>query len=195
MTIIDILTTGGTIDKIYFDQKSEFEVGDPVIGPLLTAMNVGFDATIEQLMRVDSLDMTDAHRSIIYERTERSSSQQVLITHGTDGMIQTAQKLSKITGKTIVLTGSLQPAAFAQNDAVFNIGAAVSAVQILAFGVYIVMNGQIFTPDNVVKNLRANRFEAKLDEPSLDPARRSDSQRSVPKNGNLGAKAQDDRLI
>ena len=161
MSIIDILTTGGTIDKIYFDQKSAYEVGDPIIGPLLTSMNVGFDFTVEQLMRVDSLDMTDADRFIIYERTKRSSSQQVLITHGTDGMIKTAQRLSKIKGKTIVLTGSLQPAAFAHNDAVFNIGAAVSAVQTLAFGVYLAMNGQIFTPDTVVKNLDKNRFEQK----------------------------------
>ena len=161
MTIIDILTTGGTIDKIYFDQNSEYEVGDPIVGPLLTSMNVGFDFTVEQLMRIDSLDMTDDHRSIIYERAERSSSQQVLITHGTDGMIKTAQRLSKIDGKTIVLTGSLQPAAFARNDAVFNIGAAVSAVQTLRFGVYLVMNGQIFTPDNVVKNVSENRFEPK----------------------------------
>ena len=96
MTIIDILTTGGTIDKIYFDQKSEYEVGDPIVGPLLTSMHVGFDFTVEQLMRVDSLDMTDADRFILYERTKRSSSQQVLITHGTDGMIKTAQRLSKI---------------------------------------------------------------------------------------------------
>ena len=161
MSIIDILTTGGTIDKIYFDQKSAYEVGDPIIGPLLTSMNVGFDFTVEQLMRVDSLDMTDADRFILYERTKRSSSQQVLITHGTDGMIKTAQRLSKIKGKTIVLTGSLQPAAFAHNDAVFNIGAAVSAVQTLAFGVYLAMNGQIFTPDTVVKNLDKNRFEHK----------------------------------
>ena len=94
MSIIDILTTGGTIDKIYFDQKSAYEVGDPIIGPLLTSMNVGFDFTVEQLMRVDSLDMTDADRFILYERTKRSSSQQVLITHGTDGMIKTAQRLS-----------------------------------------------------------------------------------------------------
>ena len=161
MSIIDILTTGGTIDKIYFDQKSAYEVGDPIIGPLLTSMNVGFDFTVEQLMRVDSLDMTDTHRSMIYERTKRSPSQQVLITHGTDGMIKTAQRLSKIKGKTIVLTGSLQPAAFAHNDAVFNIGAAVSAVQTLGFGVYLAMNGQIFTPDKVVKNLDENRFEQK----------------------------------
>lgn len=171
MTIIDILTTGGTIDKIYFDQKSEYEIGDPVIGPLLISMNVGFDFTVEQLMRIDSLDMTDVHRSIIYERTKRSPSQQVLITHGTDGMINTAQKLSKIKDKTIVLTGSLQPAAFARNDAVFNIGAAVSAVQALRFGVYLAMNGQIFTPDNVVKNLDENRFERTPAAPIDGPAR------------------------
>ena len=170
MTLIDILTTAGTIDKIYFNSKSEFEVGDPVVGPLLTSMNVGFDFTVEQLMRVDSLDMTEAHRSTIFERTQRSSSQQVLITHGTDGMIATAQLLSKITGKTIVLTGVLQPAAFAHNDAVFNIGAAVSAVQTVGFGAYLAMNGQIFTPDNVIKNLKENSFERKHEQPTTDRA-------------------------
>lgn len=157
--ILDILTTGGTLDKVYFDKKSEFEVGEPVVGKLLDAMEVGFGFAVDQLMRVDSLDMTDEHRRIIAERVKASSSQQILITHGTDGMVETAAWLKDIENKTIVLTGALQPAAFAQNDAVFNIGCAVSAVQFLPAGVYIVMNGQIFEADKVRKNREKNRFE------------------------------------
>lgn len=156
---LDILTTGGTIDKIYFDKKSEFEVGEPVVGKLLEAMNVGFEFAVDQLMRVDSLDMTDAQRESIADRVSSSSSQHILITHGTDGMVETANKLVGITEKTIVLTGSLQPAAFAVNDAVFNIGCSVAAVQSLSAGVYIVMNGQIFEAGKVVKNRQENRFE------------------------------------
>jgi L-asparaginase len=156
---IDILTAGGTIDKIYFDKKSEYEVGDPVVGPLLESMNVGFDFNVEQLMKIDSLDMTEEHRNIIYGRVNASTSKHVLITHGTDGMIETGKVLTGIKNKTIVLTGALQPAAFAHNDAVFNIGCSVTAIQCLPVGVYIVMNGEIFTPDNVTKNLKENRFE------------------------------------
>lgn len=154
-----VFTTGGTIDKIYFDQKSNYEVGDAVVGPLLQSMAVGFDFTVEELMKIDSLDMTDAQRSHIVERVSASPLRHVLITHGTDGMIETARALSGVEGKTIVLTGALQPAAFAHNDAVFNIGGSVAAVQCLPPGCYIVMNGQVFTPDNVVKNREANRFQ------------------------------------
>ena len=110
-------------------------------------------------MRVDSLDMTDEDRATIYARISAAESSHVLITHGTDGMVDTAAKLATIQDKTIVLTGSLQPAAFANNDAVFNIGCAVGAVQSLPPGVYVVMSGRVFTADNVVKNRAENRFE------------------------------------
>ena len=158
---LDILTTGGTIDKVYFDKKSEFEVGEPIIGSLLKSMNVGFEFTVDQLMKIDSLDMTDEHRNLIHKRASSSPSKHLLIIHGTDGMIETARLLMDIQNKTIVLTGALQPAAFTHTDANFNIGCSVSAVQSLPAGIYIVMNGQIFTPDNVVKNLEENRFEKK----------------------------------
>ncbi|NKB32203.1 MAG: asparaginase [Pseudomonadales bacterium] len=157
---LDVLTTGGTIDKIYFDKKSEFEVGDPVVGKLLEAMDVGFEFQVDALMRVDSLDMTDEHRDIIVERVKASTTKHILITHGTDGMVETASKLQGIEDKTIVLTGSLQPAAFVHNDAVFNIGCSIGAVQTLQAGVYIVMNGQVFDADKVTKNLKENRFES-----------------------------------
>ena len=103
-----VFTTGGTIDKIYFDQKSNYEVGDAVVGPLLQSMAVGFDFAVEELMKIDSLDMTDAQRSHIVERVSASPLQHVLITHGTDGMIETARALSGVEGKTIVLTGALR---------------------------------------------------------------------------------------
>lgn len=154
-----VFTTGGTIDKVYFDKKSDYEIGDAIVGPLLDSMGVGFDFVVEELMKVDSLDMTDKDRRHIVERVRATSCDRVLITHGTDGMIETAKALSVIRDKTIVLTGALQPAAFAHNDAVFNIGGSVAAVQSLPNGCYIVMNGRVFTPENVTKNLEKNRFE------------------------------------
>lgn len=159
---LQIFTTGGTIDKIYFDKKSQYEVGEPVVGKLLEALDVGFDFTIDALMRVDSLDMTEQQRETILTRVKESEAEHVLITHGTDGMVATAKKLKEVCGKTVVLTGSLQPAAFMHNDAVFNIGCAVAAVQSLPHGIYVVMNGQIFEAEKVTKNLDKNRFERLL---------------------------------
>ena len=106
---LDILTTGGTLDKIYFDAKSEFEVGDPVVGSLLEKMGVGFEFSVDQLMRIDSLDMTDEHRRIIFDRVASSESGYVLITHGTDGMVKTADSLKPIKKKP-----SYSPALFSQ---------------------------------------------------------------------------------
>ncbi|MBA6412016.1 asparaginase [Parahaliea sp. F7430] len=159
---LHIITTGGTIDKIYFDAKSDFQVGDPVIGELLERMGVSFEFSVESAMRKDSLDMDDQDRARIRALTENCSEEHVLITHGTDGMVATAAALAGIPNKRIVLTGALQPAAFAQSDAVFNIGCAIGAVQSKAPGVYIAMNGRVFDADKVVKNLAANRFESTL---------------------------------
>ena len=155
-----IFTTGGTIDKVYFDAASEFQVGHPVIGDLLKRMNVEFEVFVHQLMRVDSLDMTDADRKVIYEAVEGCDAEHILITHGTDGMVETAAWLKMIRDKKIVLTGALQPAAFAENDAVFNIGCAIGAIQAISVGVYIAMNGQVFRADEVVKNRSENKFQS-----------------------------------
>jgi len=157
---LHIITTGGTIDKIYFDAKSDFQVGDPVIGELLHRMQVGFEFTVESAMRKDSLDMTDADRALIRERVEQCSENCVLITHGTDGMVATAAALAGIKDKRIVLTGALQPAAFYQSDAIFNVGCAIGAVQSKPAGVYIAMNGEVFDANQVVKNVAENRFES-----------------------------------
>ncbi len=157
---IDIFTTGGTIDKIYFDDKSDYQVGQPVIGDLLKREKVAFDFTVTSLMKKDSLHMDDADRNIVREAVAGCSANHVLITHGTDGMVNTAKALRGIAGKTIVLTGSLSPAAFQHSDAIFNIGCAIGAAQAMPPGVYIAMNGRVFAADKVRKNVEANRFEA-----------------------------------
>ena len=157
--MLKILTTGGTIDKVYFDKKSNYEVGDPFVEELLHKMNVNISFKVKSLMRIDSLDMTDIHRVEILNYIMNSNSNNFLITHGTDSIVETAIYLKKISDKTIVLTGSLKPAIFIDNDAIFNVGSALTSAQILKNGVYIVINGQVFNPDNVRKNLEKNIFE------------------------------------
>ena len=157
---IHIITTGGTIDKIYFDQKSEFQVGDPQISDVLQEANVTIEFKVSSLMRKDSLDLTDHDRQAIFQAVQSSPFRRCIVTHGTDTMIDTAAVLKSISGKVIVLTGAMQPARFRFTDAVFNIGCAVTAVQILSDGVYIAMNGRIFDPAHTIKNRGANRFES-----------------------------------
>ena len=156
---LHVITTGGTIDKIYFDAKSDYQVGDPVIGDLLRQMAVGFAFTVASAMRKDSLDMTAEDRAHIRMLAEACQEECVLITHGTDGMVATALQLQGIAGKCIVLTGALQPAAFAQSDAIFNIGCAIGAVQSKPPGVYIAMNAEKFEIKRVRKHVLDNRFE------------------------------------
>jgi L-asparaginase len=157
--MLEILTTGGTIDKVYFDKKSNYEVGDPFVEELLRKMNVNISFKVKSLMKIDSLDMTDIHREEILNYVKNSTANNFLITHGTDSIVETAIYLKKISDKTIVLTGSLKPAIFIDNDAIFNVGSALTSAQILKNGVYIVINGQVFNPDNVRKNLEKNIFE------------------------------------
>lgn len=156
---ITFITTGGTIDKIYFDSKSEYEVGPPRVSELLREVNATFEFEIESVLRKDSLDMTQADRELIRERVAAAGSERVIVTHGTDTMIETARVLRGVPGKTIVLTGSMQPARFRVTDAEFNLGSAVGAVQTLPAGVYIAMNGRIFDPMKSRKNVARNCFE------------------------------------
>lgn len=156
---IQIFTTGGTIDKVYFDAQSDFEVGEPQIAEILKMVNVAVPYRVETLLRKDSLDMTDADRALIAERVQQTPCRFVLITHGTDTMVQTAQSLGAITDKTVVLVGSLTPARFKYTDAEFNIGFALAAVQALPPGVYLAMNGRIFDPECARKNRAMNQFE------------------------------------
>ena len=153
-----ILATGGTIDKVYFDAKSEYAVGDPQITEVLRQAHVSLPCRLLSLMRKDSLEMNEADRLKIRETIESVDNRMILVTHGTDTMTETGLSLKGIPGKTIVLTGALLPARFRDNDAIFNIGFAMGVVQALPAGVYIAMNGQVYDPARVRKDRQENRF-------------------------------------
>jgi L-asparaginase len=156
---LEIFTTGGTIDKVYFDAKSTFEIGEPQIIEVLREANLSIDYQVTPLMRKDSLELIDEDRERIRQAVQNSAAAQIVITHGTDTMITTAKALADIPGKTIVLTGAMQPARFRFTDAVFNIASAMMAAQTLPCGIYIAMNGQVFDPRTSRKNIELNRFE------------------------------------
>ncbi len=156
---IRFVTTGGTIDKVYFDALSQYEVGDSPIRQILAEGLVNIDYDIVPLLQKDSLEMTDADRARLRDFIADDSADRYVITHGTDTMPQTAEALAGLQGKTIVLTGALTPARFRTTDAVFNVGMAVAAAQACAAGVYIAMNGEVFPAGQVQKNRAENRFE------------------------------------
>ena len=156
---ITIFTTGGTIDKVYFDAKSKFQVGEPQIAELLRESNVGIDYEIHSIMRKDSLDLDDGDRRLIRERVAACPGERCVVTHGTDTMIETALVLLDVPRKTIVLTGAMQPARLRVSDAEFNVGFAMGVVQLLGHGVYVAMNAQVFDPRRARKNVERNRFE------------------------------------
>ena len=154
-----VVTTGGTIDKVYFDDKSDFQVGEPQIRRILEELGVAFRFDVVPVLRKDSLHLDDADRELVRAAIADQPARHVLVTHGTDSMVETARVLASIPDKVIVLTGALNPARFRGSDAEFNIGTAVGAVQSLPPGVYIAMNGRIWDPARVRKNVDANRFE------------------------------------
>ncbi len=156
---IKILTTGGTIDKVYFDEKSTYEVGEAQIGEVLERSDVIFDYSIENLFHKDSLDLTDEDRRRIHDAIRNDEHRLFIVTHGTDTMVQTARTLQDIPDKVVVLTGASQPARFRGSNAIFNIGCAVAAVQTLSPGVYVAINGRIFDADKVRKNPDTRRFQ------------------------------------
>ena len=157
---IHILTTGGTIDKFYFDAKDSFQVGEPQIGQLLREANVTVEYEIRALLHKDSLELTDADRNLIVAAVRSTPGERFLITHGTDTILTTAEALQReVPGKTMVLTGSMQPAISRTSDAFFNIGFAFAAAQQLPPGAYVAMNGRIFRPGAARKNVQLGRFE------------------------------------
>ena len=149
---IHILTTGGTIDKIYFDALSDYQVGESVIARLLEIARVAYPFEIEAVMRKDSLELTDADRALISARVAAAPGARILITHGTDTMTDTARALAHIPGKTIVLVGALAPARFSESDAAFNLGMAFACCQVAPPGIYITMHGQVFPALHVAKD-------------------------------------------
>ena len=153
-----VLTTGGTIDKNYFDALSEYQIVDSGIPALLKEARVALPLRIEEVCRKDSLELSDADRAEIARRIAEAPETRVVITHGTDTMTDTAKALAGITGKTIVLTGALSPARFAETDAPFNLGMAFATAQVAPPGVYIAMSGQVFDGLKVRKDRAAGQF-------------------------------------
>ena len=161
---VQVFTTGGTIDKEYFDAKSAYEIGEPQVGGLFREAGVAFEFAVEALMRKDSLDLTDADRDLVAARVLEAPSRCVIVTHGTDTMAATARVVAAAleaagSEKTVVFVGSLTPARFKATDAEFNVGFAAAAVQTLPPGAYVAMNGRVFDPHRVRKDRDRNRFE------------------------------------
>ncbi len=159
---IVLLTTGGTIDKLYFDALSEYKIGESILPRLFAMARVTQPFEIEEVLRKDSLELTDADRALIAQRVAAAPSSRIIITHGTDTMTATAQALAHIPGKTIVLLGALAPARFMESDATFNLGMAFATAQVAPPGVYITMNGTVFRADQVVKDREVGAFVKKL---------------------------------
>ena len=158
---IAILTTGGTFDKIYFDANSEYSIGEPCISSILDEGNVMSDYRVQSILKKDSLDITHSEREIIKKSVIGCEEERIIITHGTDTMIETAKFLEDVEEKTIILTGAMQPARFKKTDAIFNSGFAYACALSLENGIYIAMSGQIFNSYNVRKNIDLGKFENK----------------------------------
>ena len=157
---IQIFGTGGTLDKLYYDALSEYQIGEPMAGELLEQGRVTIGYAVESLVRKDSLELDDSDRQLIHDKVAACPYEHILITHGTDTMTVTAAGLADIPDKVIVLTGAMQPARFRDSDALFNLGLAVGALNTLRHGVYIAMSGRVFPADQVRKNRLAGRFES-----------------------------------
>lgn len=157
---IHILITGGTFDKEYNELTGELFFKDTHLPEMLRLGRSNLEIDIQTLMMIDSLQMTPADRDAIAARCLTLPGEQIVITHGTDTMAETAAVLGKVAhGKTIVLTGAMVPYKFGSSDGLFNLGAALAFVQTLPHGVYVAMNGHAFTWDNVRKNKKAGYFE------------------------------------
>ena len=163
MQMIQILITGGTFDKSYNHLKGDLYFKKTHIPEMLERSKSRLNVNVKTLMMIDSLEMTHKDIQLIINECINSKSKRIIITHGTDTMVRTASKIAKeVKDKTIVLTGAMIPYAFgSSSDGFFNLGSALSFVQVLKTGVYIAMNGQYFKHDNVKKNIEKGFFEKK----------------------------------
>ena len=157
---IRILVTGGTFDKEYNERTGQLFFQDTNVAEMLRLGRSRLDVSIRTIMMVDSLEMTEADRDLIVQNCVQSDEARIVITHGTDTMTDTAAAIAgAVSGKTVVLTGAMIPYAFGSSDGLFNLGSALSFVQVLPPGVYIAMNGKCFPWDRVRKNRERAEFE------------------------------------
>jgi L-asparaginase len=158
--MIRIFVTGGTFDKTYDEIKGQLSFGDTHLPEMLRLGRSRADVAVRTLMMIDSLQMTDADRELIVRNCQQCAETCIVITHGTDTMVETAAVLAEgVPGKTIVLTGAMIPYAFGSSDGLFNLGSALSFVQVLPPGVYVAMNGTHFPWNHVRKNRSGGFFE------------------------------------
>jgi L-asparaginase len=158
---VRIFVTGGTFDKEYDEIRGELTFGDTHVSELLQQGRCALDVEIRTLMMIDSLEMSDADRELVAHNCVICPERKIVITHGTDTMVETARKLAeRVRDKTVVLTGAMIPFAFGSSDGLFNLGSALSFAQVLPSGVYVAMNGRVFPWDGVRKNRETGRFEA-----------------------------------
>jgi L-asparaginase len=157
---IVFIQAGGTIDKDYPKTRKgyAFEIGEPAVRRILEKAHPSFDFEVISLLKKDSLDMTEEDRAMIHQACLHADGDKIVITHGTDTMIETAGKLSGIKSKVIVLTGAMKPEKFSDSDASFNVGAAVGAMNLLTSGIYIAMNGQVLPWNKVKRDEQTGRF-------------------------------------
>jgi L-asparaginase len=159
--MLRVFVTGGTFDKTYDEIRGRLSFSDTHVPEMLTLGRSRVELTVETLMMVDSLEMTDVDRERIVARCAECLERQIVVTHGTDTMVETARAVAEsISDKTIVLTGAMIPYAFGSSDGLFNLGSALSFAQVLPPGVYIAMNGQCFLWDRVRKNTQTGTFES-----------------------------------
>jgi L-asparaginase len=157
---IRILITGGTFDKQYDEIHAKLVFTESHLPEMLRLGRNRVDVHVRTIMMIDSLDMSDADREVIAQNCRQCDETKIVITHGTDTMVETARVLAaRVEGKTIVLTGAMIPYAFGSSDGLFNLGSALSFVQVLPPGVYVAMNGRYFTWDAVRKNKQTGVFE------------------------------------
>ncbi len=154
-----VFVTGGTFDKEYNEIRGRLDFRDSHISEMLERGRCRLDVSVKTLMMVDSLEMSDEERAVIAKNCQECDESQIVVTHGTDTMVETAKLLAKsVKGKTIVLTGAMIPYAFGSSDGLFNLGSALSFAQVLPAGVYVAMNGRVFPWDSVEKNRATGTF-------------------------------------
>jgi L-asparaginase len=157
---VRVFVTGGTFDKEYDELTGSLYFQKTHVDEMLRRGRCGLDVDVETLMMVDSLEMTDEQRALVVRACIECDEDQIVITHGTDTMVETARAIAgDVSKKTVVLTGAMVPYAFGSSDGLFNLGSALSFVQALPAGVYIAMNGKSFPWDDVRKNREAGVFE------------------------------------
>ena len=160
---LTFITTGGTIDKDYpkTTKGYGFEISDPAIVRILERINPNFQYDVVLMLKKDSMDLTDEDRTIIFDACKLADTKNIIITHGTDTMLETAKRLSEISDRVIILVGASRPERFSDSDAAFNIGLAIGAINILENGIYIAMNGRIYTWDMCKRDESTGQFVEK----------------------------------